>query len=348
MAEPAVVLILFRRPGQTARVLEALRGVRPALLFVLADAPRPTHPEDEVLCRRTRDLVDTIDWPCTVHRLFAESHLGLARRVISGMDAVFERVEEVIILEDDCVPAPSFFLFCHHMLERFRREERVAMICGSNPLEFWRDDRQSFHFSAVGSHWGWATWRRVWERVDFTMSALQSPDLDGLLADCATDRAFVEACLKLCRSVAAGRLDTWDSPWTLNQLLQGSLAVVPARNLITNTGFDRQGTHTVGFAAGHAALPCHSLTPPYRGPGVLAPDRDYDHRIARWRAGRPAADDLLRRIDSLLAEGRAMAALVLAVAFRTADLPARVDQRASIEQRAVEARARLRAGANRP
>ena len=332
MAEPAVVLIVFRRPDQTAKVLEALRVVCPAVLFVLADAPRPTHPEDKILCQRTRALIDTIDWPCSLHRLFADSHLGLARRVISGMDAVFKQVEEAIILEDDCVPAPSFFPFCHHMLERFRSEERVAMICGSNPLEFWREDRQSFHFSSLGSYWGWATWRRVWERVDFTMSALQRPDLDGLVADCATDRAFVEACLKLCRSVAAGRLDIWDSPWTL----------------ITNTGFDRQGTHTVGFAAGHASLPCHSLTPPYRGPADLAPDRDYDQRIAAWRAGRPNADDLLPRLDSLLAEGRAMAALLLAVAIRIAGLPAREDQCASIEQRAVEARARLRAEANRP
>lgn len=348
MAEPAVVLIVFRRPDQTARVLEALRGVRPAVMVVLADAPRPTHPEDEILCRRTRALIDTIDWPCSLHRLFADSHRGSARQVISGMDAVFQQVEEAIILEDDCVPAPSFFPFCRHMLERFRSEERVAMICGSNPLEFWRDDSQSFHFSALGSHWGWATWRRAWERVDFTMPGLQRPDLYELLARDPAAGEMVDPTLKLCRAVAAGRVYAWDALWTLHQLLQGSLAVVPARNLIANIGFDRRGTHTVGFAAGHASLPCHSLPPPYRGPGVLAPDREYDQRVAAWRAGRPAPDDLLRRLDSLLAEGRAMAALVLAVAFCTAGLPAREDQRASIEQRAAEARARLRSGANRP
>lgn len=348
MAEPAVVLIVFRRPDQTARVLKALRGVRPAVLFVLADAPRPTHPEDKILCQRTRALIDTIDWPCSLQRLFADSHLGLARRVISGMDAVFQQVEEAIILEDDCLPAPSFFPFCHHMLESFRSEERVAMICGSNPLECWRDGRQSFHFSATGSHWGWATWRRAWQRVDFAMPALQRPDLDGLLASCPTERASLEACLKLCRAVAAGRLDTWDAPWTLHQLLHGTLAVVPARNLITNTGFDRQATHTVGFGAGHASLPCHSLTPPYRGPAELAPDPDYDQRIAAWSAGRPNADDLLRRVDGLLAEGRVMASLMLAMAFKTAGLPAREDQRAGIEQRVAQARERLRAGVTRP
>jgi len=180
------------------------------------------------------------------------------------------------------------------------------------------------------------------------MQALQRPDLDQLLASCPTERASIERTLNLCRAVAAGRLDTWDAPWTLYQLLHGTLAVVPARNLIANIGFDRQATHTVGFAAAHAALPCHFLPSPYRGPAVPAPDREYDQRFEAWRAGRPAADDLLLRLDSLLAEGRVMAALMLAMAFKTAGLPAREDQRAGIEQRVATARERLRAVVTRP
>jgi len=43
----------------------------------------------------------------------------LQARVSSGIDWVFEQVEEAIILEDDCLPDPSFFRFCQEMLERF-------------------------------------------------------------------------------------------------------------------------------------------------------------------------------------------------------------------------------------
>ena len=160
------------------------------------------------------------------------------------------------------------------------------------------------------------------------------------------DGGMLEPTLNLCRAVAAGRLDAWDAPWSLSQPVQGTLAAFPARNLIPNIGFDRQGTDTVGFAPADASLPSHALTPPYRGPDGLVPDREYDQRIVAWRAGRPAADDLLRRIDSLVAEGRMMAALVLAMAFKSSGLPANEDQRARIEQRAGQARASLRAGAN--
>jgi hypothetical protein len=348
MAEPAVVLIMFRRPAKTARVLEVLRRVRPAQLFVLADAPRPTHPQDDDLCARTRALIDTIDWPCLVHRHYATTHLGLAARVISGLNAVFEQVEEAIILEDDCLPTDSFFPFCRVLLERFRSDSRVVMINGSNPLERWRYPEQSYHFSAFGCHWGWATWRRAWQRVDFTMHNVSRPGLrEELIAGTGLPE-LVDLWLALWRATASGRVDTWDGAWTLSQLCEGGLAVVPARNLISNIGMDHQATNTVGLAASQPAVALFSLPAPFQGPAVVAPDRQYDRRIADWRVGRPAAEDVLRRIDSLQAEGRAMAALLLAQAFKAAALPASADQRLAIEARATAALSSLRLRAKRP
>jgi hypothetical protein len=348
MAEPALVLIIFRRPAKTARVLEVLRRVQPAQLFVLADAPRPTHPEDEDLCARTRALIDTIDWPCLVHRHFAVAHLGAAERVISGLNAVFDQVEEAIILEDDCLPAASFFPFCRDLLERFRGDPRVVMINGSNPLESWRYPEQSYHFSAFGCHWGWATWRRAWQRVDFTMKDLTRPGLrEELIAGTGLPE-LVDLWLALWWAAVSGRVDAWDGAWTLSQLCEGGLAVVPARNLISNIGIDRQATHTLGLAACQPARPLSSLPAPFQGAAVVAPDREYDRRVADWRVGRPAAEDVLRRIDSLLAEGSAMAALLLARAFKAAALPANADQRTGIEARAGEALSFLRSRAEGP
>ncbi|HSP63875.1 MAG TPA: hypothetical protein VLQ90_12890, partial [Pyrinomonadaceae bacterium] len=84
----------------------------------------------------------------------------------SGIDWVFEQVEEAIILEDDCLPHPSFFRFCEELLERYRDDERVAAIGGSNLLPEWSKDTQSYHFSLLGGIWGWASWRRAWRYYD--------------------------------------------------------------------------------------------------------------------------------------------------------------------------------------
>lgn len=57
----------------------------------------------------------------------------------SGISWVFEQVEAAILLEDDCVPAPTFFPFCTELLERYRMDARIGMIAGHvahlNPME---------------------------------------------------------------------------------------------------------------------------------------------------------------------------------------------------------------------
>ena len=134
MSQPlrtAVVLFVFQRPGPTADVLKALRAVRPPVLYVVADGPRPTHPEDSERCRLTRQVVrDGIDWPCEQHHLWSDSNLGCGRSVPRGLSWVFEREEQVIVLEDDCVPEPTFFRFCKELLARYRDDPRVTQVCG--------------------------------------------------------------------------------------------------------------------------------------------------------------------------------------------------------------------------
>ena len=50
-------------------------------------------------------------------------------------------------------------------------DPRVMMVCGTNYLGHWKEDRQSLHFSHFGSVWGWATWKRAWALYDASMSA---------------------------------------------------------------------------------------------------------------------------------------------------------------------------------
>jgi len=42
---------------------------------------------------------------------FSEKNLGCKIRISSGLNWVFSKVDHAIILEDDCIPDPSFFSF---------------------------------------------------------------------------------------------------------------------------------------------------------------------------------------------------------------------------------------------
>ena len=162
-----VALIIFNRPHHTARVFAEIAKARPEHLFLIADGPRPDRPEDVQRCAAVRDIVARVDWPCQVERNFAERNLGCGRRPGSGISWVFQQVDEAIILEDDCVPDPTFFQFCEDLLEKYREDKRVMNIGGTNWQ--WPSPRShhSYFFSIFNiTGWGWATWRRAWQYYD--------------------------------------------------------------------------------------------------------------------------------------------------------------------------------------
>ena len=125
-----VALIVFNRPDLTAQVFAAIRNARPAKLFVIADGPR--NRAEEEACRAARKAAQLVDWECEVKTNFSDTNLGCGRRPASGLDWVFRQTEEAIILEDDCLPAPSFFSFCESLLEHYRHDARVMHIGGCN------------------------------------------------------------------------------------------------------------------------------------------------------------------------------------------------------------------------
>src|SRR5947209_1043797 len=100
--ETPVALFLFNRPQLTAGVFGEIARQRPRRLFLVADGPR--HDADRPLCDAARAVVATIDWPCDIYSHFSDVNLGCRRRMSSGIDFVFDHVDEAILLEDDCLP----------------------------------------------------------------------------------------------------------------------------------------------------------------------------------------------------------------------------------------------------
>src|SRR4051794_5172883 len=100
MTRTPVAFLIFNRPAHTARVFEAIRAARPRTLLVVADGPRTESQND--ICEKTRSILRNVDWPCDVRWNAADNNLGCRKRVSSGIDWVFDEVNEAIILEDDC------------------------------------------------------------------------------------------------------------------------------------------------------------------------------------------------------------------------------------------------------
>jgi hypothetical protein len=272
-----VVLIIFNRPDLTAQVLASIKHARPRQLFVVADAPRPTHPEDQRLCAETRALVEQIDWDCEVLRNYADTNMGCAHRVASGLSWVFEHVERAIILEDDCLPEASFYQFCEELLERYRDDERVMMISGNNFLLGQYEVPHSYFFHTYTGMWGWATWRRAWRHHDLAIRHWPQLRNTSWLADILPDPRAVRYWHAVFESAyaSAGDFDTWDAQWYFALWSQHGLAAAPRVNLVTNIGFRPDATHTKGKGR-LGDLPASALTWPLSHPEQVLRDRDAD------------------------------------------------------------------------
>lgn len=163
-----VLRLTFNRPDTTAQVLEAIRDARPEQLFVASDGPRPHVANDADRVAQTRAVVERlVDWPCRIEHRYSDTNQGCRVGVSSAISWFFEHVEEGIILEDDCVPHPDFFGYCTELLERYRDDERVMSIGGSNTVELsLSDQRATYCFVSQPLVWGWATWRNAWQDYD--------------------------------------------------------------------------------------------------------------------------------------------------------------------------------------
>ena len=107
-----VLLLTFNRTNTLKHVLDALRAQQPKYLFVGNDGPRPHKPEDAGKVAAVRQLIaQEVDWPCELHTLYRDENLGCKGAVGGAITWFLEEAGAGMILEDDCVPTPSYFPF---------------------------------------------------------------------------------------------------------------------------------------------------------------------------------------------------------------------------------------------
>ena len=275
-----IAFLVFNRPECTARTFAAIREARPPRLLVIADGPRKTCPEDVEKCRAVRALIDEgVDWPCMVERNYAFQNLGCANRVASGLSWAFERAEQLVVIEDDCLPDSSFFEYCDELLSRYSLDTRVGQICGCSRYvsEIHRDT--SYIFSRYGPIWGWASWRRAWKTYDLSMKTW--PRFRAMKGLAGVTQSSAEAKFRTALYDALHsnpHVSAWDFQWGYAKLSQGLLSIIPCRNLVANIGDGADATHPVGRSA--LKLIAQSVDRPLIHPEFVLPDPEFDRMFS--------------------------------------------------------------------
>lgn len=239
-----VALIIFNRPETTKKVFEAIRAARPSTLLIVADGARADIPGEVEKCERARRIIDEVDWDCEVLKNYSDHNMDCRARVSSGLNWVFDMVHEAIILEDDCLPHPTFFRFCEQMLDLYRDDERIMHISGNNFQNGIKRGESSYYYSKYSHVWGWASWRRAWRFYDVEMQSFPQFVQQAQIKNIFHDKGAQKYWLKTLRSVFACEIDTWDCQWNYAMWMQNGLSILPNVNLVSNIGFGAGATHT--------------------------------------------------------------------------------------------------------
>ncbi|MED5098984.1 hypothetical protein P9858_02475 [Niallia circulans] len=239
----AVIFIIFNRPDTTRIVFEKIKKYKPEQLFIIADGPRKHIDTDEKLCKQTRDIVN-VNWKCEVTKLYSDENLGCQRRISSGLDYVFQKVEDAIILEDDCVPHDHFFLYCEELLEKYKTDSRIMAISGNNFQNKNFHIEESYYYSKYNHCWGWATWKRAWNYFDVDMDNWPLVREKKLLSGHFNDVIEEDYWNNIFEKTYQKKIDSWAYAWTFACWVQNGLTILPKINLVSNIGFGEHATHT--------------------------------------------------------------------------------------------------------
>lgn len=243
-----ILLIVFNRLSVVQKVFEQIRKYQPHQLFIAADGPRKGNATDEVKCKEVREwLISNIDWECELRTLFRDENVGCGYGPSGAISWFFEHVEMGVILEDDCVPSLQFFDFAQEILERYKDNEAIMAVNGSNFQEH-KWGNASYYYSTQNSpFWGWATWRRAWRNFDFDLKGYSKCKLSKMIRYYGVSKAerswWLNVYLGLKNGVYGN--SAWDYQFIFSIWKNKGMTIMPNVNLVSNVGFDDDATHTV-------------------------------------------------------------------------------------------------------
>lgn len=251
LVDVPVALVFFNRPDVFAKVFECVKMARPSKLFLILDGPRNNRPDDAENVEKCKKICSEIDWECEVHRDYSEKNLGCGMRIYSGIANAFQIVDRLVIIEDDVTFAKDFLPFCAEVLERYKDDQRIGMISGMNQIGRYDECPYSYFFSSHGGGIsGWATWKRVWDDIEWDLTKIVKDEYITSIFPYVRmtkkigDRDITRLKQK-CESMSKGeKQSSWSFQFGFTTLaLQSRLRIIPKVNLTSHIGLIGESVH---------------------------------------------------------------------------------------------------------
>lgn len=243
-----VALIFFNRPDIFEKVFNCIREQKPSILFLIQDGARTNKPSDAENVAKCRQIAEGVNWDCTVYKDYSDTNLGCGKRVFSGLSNAFKIVDRLVIIEDDILISDTFLPFCQELLEKYKDDKRINQISGMNHFGNYEDCNRSYFFSRGGAIWGWATWRRVWQDLEWDLTVAEDEyvikTLSRNMYPINYGKYLADRSKNLRDLIKDGKSPSfWSFHFLLYSYLENRINIVPKYNMISNIGLTGDSVH---------------------------------------------------------------------------------------------------------
>ncbi|MCQ2383841.1 MAG: hypothetical protein MJZ96_03065 [Paludibacteraceae bacterium] len=297
-----ILLITFNRPEHTKRVLERILEAEPQHLYVFQDGARNDNASDNIKCQQVREVVKelTVNTSTTLHSFYSDKNLGCGAGPMTGISWFFDNIEQGIVMEDDCLAHPDFFVYCEELLYRYKDAPEVMFINSTLYDGRWTcENEESYGFSRYMVTGAWASWREVWQGFDLDLKNMNACKFYRQVRMLTHNIAEAEWWWYQVRAIQKdnSKKSYWDYQMQIHLFRKNAVTIHPAVNLVSNIGFDAEGTHTVNND-GRGDRPVYPILP-LKHPSSISIDWKKDSRCWAKKPTRGWLKDILLEVYHL-------------------------------------------------
>ena len=225
----ATIIFAYNRPSHLKRVLVSLEDYGLKNFFIFLDGPK--NNKDKVIQNEILYTINNIKF-AKVSLIKNNSNQGLAKSIFKGISYILIKYENVIVIEDDCIPFKNFFSFVSNQLETEYFKKNCGAVCSYMFPEMSKSNSNKLYPLSLNYFipWGWATNKNNWKNFLIMKKKKQIK---------YNSRTIYT---KLINKI--NRRNIWTIDFIYYNLNLSKKFIYPNFSLVKNIGFDGSGVNS--------------------------------------------------------------------------------------------------------
>ncbi len=207
-------------------------------LFIVSDGPK--HQKDEGIIKDIRNYVPTISGFNSVTLIAHEKNLGAIKSINTARNALLNKREKLIFLEDDIIVTQKFLDYMNRGLDFYADDQRIFSIAAYTfPIKLPSDYNRGVYTWYGYTGWGVGLWNDRWTKVDWELSGFNDFLKDKTRV--AEFNRIAEHVLPILKRNQRGNAFAGDAILSYHMFNNDLLTIFPVVSKVRNIGHDGTG-----------------------------------------------------------------------------------------------------------